>query len=355
MNQITRIRERFAELGIDGMLITSPTNRRYMTDFTGTAGVVLISMDEAKLLVDTRYVEQAIGQAVQYDVIQYKDSRVPYETVSTEANRMGITKLGFEQNFLTFSAYTKYKELMKAELIPTDEAVEHLRMVKTTDEIAKLRTAAEIVDYAFSKIVEFIRPGVTEKAIANHLEFTMRQQGAESSSFDIIVASGYRSALPHGVASDKEVATGEMVTLDFGATYSGYRSDLTRTVAVGDPGEQLKEIYQIVLDAELATIQTLRAGISCKEVDDMAHEFISKRGYGPYFGHGTGHGIGLDIHEEPFFAARSVKKLEAGMVMTVEPGIYIPKLGGVRIEDDVLITATGYEVITSAPKNLITL
>lgn len=241
------------------------------------------------------------------------------------------------------------------QLVPVLGGIEEMRMLKSEEELAHIRTAAKISDIAFEKILKDLKPGVSEAYINNQLEAYMREAGATSSSFDTIVASGQRSALPHGVASEKLIEAGDMVTLDFGALYKGYCSDMTRTVAIGEPNEKLKEIYNIVNDALTLGISCIKAGVNCFEVDTTIRNFIIEKGCGKEFGHGAGHSFGLEVHEAPFFSKASTEKIEAGMVMTIEPGIYIPGLGGVRIEDDLLVTETGYEILTHSPKELIIL
>jgi Xaa-Pro aminopeptidase len=228
-------------------------------------------------------------------------------------------------------------------------------LIKTDSEIKILKVAADIADAAFKHMVEYIRPGLTEMEVSNELEFFMRKAGATSSSFDTIVASGYRGALPHGVASDKIIEKGDMITLDYGAYYKGYVSDITRTLAVGEPDEKLKEIYDIVLQAQMRGMDGIKPGMSGKEADALTRDYITEKGYGEYFGHSTGHGIGLEVHEGPSLASKSEIILEPGMVVTVEPGIYIPGLGGVRIEDDTLITSDHNETLTHSTKDLIIL
>jgi Xaa-Pro aminopeptidase len=248
-----------------------------------------------------------------------------------------------------------YGDKTEAELVPVSGLVEKLRLIKTDAEIKILKEAAQIADAAFTHILSFIRPGVSELAVSNELEFFMRKQGAAASSFDIIVASGHRSALPHGVASEKLIETGEFVTLDFGAYYKGYCSDITRTITVGEPSQDLKDIYDVVLEAQLRGLDGIRAGVTGKEADALTRDYITEKGYGQYFGHSTGHGIGLEIHEGPGLSIRSDTVLEPGMAVTVEPGIYIAGLGGVRIEDDVIVTKEGNEILTHSPKELIIL
>ncbi|MFE8698956.1 M24 family metallopeptidase [Cytobacillus sp. FJAT-53684] len=355
MKRIDKLRDMFDDLGIDAMLITNDQNRRYMTGFTGTAGLVLVTKEEAFLVVDFRYVDQANEQAKEFSIIEVSTKAELLGEIVRQTDRLEVAKLGFEQNHVNYYPYTEYNERISAEMIPLSNTIESLRMIKDREEIATIKTAAEIADAAFTKLLDFIRPGVTEIEVSNELEFYMRKQGATSSAFDIIVASGIRSAFPHGVASNKKIEKGEMVTLDFGAYYQGYRSDITRTVAVGEPNNDLKGIYSIVLEALSKALSGIKSGILGKEADAFSRDYITEKGYGKQYGHGSGHGIGLDIHEEPFKNVNCEIRLQSGMVLTVEPGIYIPKLGGVRIEDDILITQDGNEVLTHSPKELIIL
>ncbi|MFS1515175.1 M24 family metallopeptidase [Bacillus sp. SCS-151] len=355
MDKLKELRKLLLELNVDGLLITSAQNRRYITGFTGSAGVVLISANEAKLHVDFRYVEQATKQAIGFDIVKHKSNTINEiaNSVSVQSELIGIKKLGFEQEHLSFGAFKTYEETLSSQLVPTSGIIEKLRMIKTDEEIDTIKTAAKIADGAFNHILEFIRPGISEKEIANELELFMRKQGADSSSFDTIVASGYRSAFPHGVATPKIIEYGEMVTLDFGALYKGYRSDITRTIAMGEPDEQLKEIYSIVKEALSLGVKGMKSGLSCKAGDKIVRDYITERGYGEYFGHGTGHGLGLDLHELPFLSAVADHVLQPNMVITVEPGIYIPHLGGVRIEDDIVITDNGSERLTHSTRELV--
>ncbi|UII54813.1 aminopeptidase P family protein [Cytobacillus spongiae] len=353
MEKLQKLRNHFEKLGIDGMLITSNFNRRYMTNFTGSSGVVLISMDKAQFITDFRYIEQASKQCEGYEIVKHTGS-IP-EEVAKQIEVLGINKLGFEQDHLTFAGFKAYEQVVKAEFMPISGVVEKLRLIKTDAEIKILKVAADIADAAFKHILDFIRPGKTELEVSNELEFFMRKAGATSSSFDIIVASGYRSALPHGVASDKVIEKGDFVTLDFGAYYNGYVSDITRTVSVGEADDKLKEVYQVVLDAQLRGMDGIKPGMSGKDADALTRDYITEKGYGEYFGHSTGHGIGLEVHEGPSLSVKSDLVLEPGMVVTVEPGIYIPGLGGVRIEDDTLITKDHNETLTHSTKELIIL
>jgi Xaa-Pro aminopeptidase len=353
MEKLEKLRALFDEHDIDGLLVTNPYNRRYITGFTGTAGVALISRDKAVFITDFRYVEQASKQVQGFEIVQHTGPIV--EEAANQAARLGIQKLGFEQEDVSYATFKAYESAVKAELVPTSYVIEKLRLIKSESEIKILKEAAEIADAAFEHILTFIRPGVKEIDVANELEFFMRKQGATSSSFDIIVASGHRSALPHGVATEKVIEKGELVTLDFGAYYKGYCSDITRTIAVGAISDELKTIYDIVLQAQLRGMNGIKPGMTGKEADALTRDYISEKGYGEYFGHSTGHGIGLEIHEGPALSVRSDVVLAPGMVVTVEPGIYIPGLGGVRIEDDTVVTENGNESLTHSPKELIIL
>lgn len=353
MDKLTKLRKRLQDQDLDALLITNGKNRRYMTGFTGTAGVVLVTKDDALLITDFRYMEQANEEAKGFDIV--KHTTPIYEEVANQADRLGVNRLGFEKQDVTFGLYETYSNVVKAELVPTSGIVEKLRLIKNEDELKILKEATEIADAAFDHILTYIKPGVKEIDVSNELEFFMRKQGATSSSFDIIVASGYRAALPHGVASEKTIQSGELVTLDFGALYKGYCSDITRTVAVGEISDELREIYDTVLAAQERGMQGLKAGITAKEADDLTRDYIKEKGYGEYFGHSTGHGIGLDVHEGPALSFRSQQTLEPGMVVTVEPGIYVPNVGGCRIEDDTVVTENGNERLSHSTKELITL
>lgn len=352
--KLKKIRNRFKELSIEGLLITSSYNRRYMTGFTGTAGVAVISEEKAVFITDFRYTEQAAKEIEGFEIVQHTGPII--EEVANQVEKLGINRLGFEQDHVTYQAFTAYKNALKnSEFIPVSGAVEKLRLIKSPAEIKILKEAAEIADAAYKHILDVIKPGLKEIEVSNELEFFMRKNGAVSSSFDIIVASGYRSALPHGVASEKEIEKGDFVTLDFGAYYKGYCSDITRTFAVGEPSDELKNIYSVVLEAQLSGMNGIKPGMTGKQADALTRDYIKEKGYGEYFGHSTGHGLGMEVHEGPALSFKSDTILEPGMVVTVEPGIYVAGLGGVRIEDDTVITDNGNESLTHSPKDLIIL
>ncbi|QFT89757.1 putative peptidase [Bacillus sp. THAF10] len=353
MIKLTKLRESFQSAGVDALLVTSAKNRQYLTGFTGSAGLAIISEDRAVFITDFRYTEQAAKQCEGFEIVQHKGGLV--EEIANVVKDLGISKLGFEQDHVTFSTYLSYKTGIQADLVPVSGVIEKLRLIKSEQEIKILKEATQIADAAFEHILTYIKPGLTELEVSNELEFFMRKQGAKCSSFDIIVASGYRSALPHGVASDKVIEKGEFVTMDFGAHYKGLNSDITRTIAVGEPTDELRTIYNIVLEAQLRGMKGIKAGITGREADALTRDYITEKGYGEYFGHSTGHGLGMEVHEGPSLSTKSDTVLEPGMVVTVEPGIYVAGLGGVRIEDDTVVTETGNETLSFSTKELIIL
>jgi Xaa-Pro aminopeptidase len=351
--KLEKLRKALLEKNVDGLLITNEFNRRYMTGFTGTAGVAIVSQEDAVFITDFRYTEQAKKQIQDFRIVQHEG--VLFKEVATQVENMGIKSLGFEKDTMTYGMYETYKSLIQADLIPVSGLIEKIRLIKTEQEINIIKVACEIADNAFSHILKFIKPGVTELEVSNELEFFMRSLGATSSSFDTIVASGVRSALPHGVATDKVIEKGDFVTLDFGALYNGYISDITRTIAVGQPSEKLVEMYNTVLESQVLALQKVGPGMTGIEADAVARDYLTQKSYGEAFGHSTGHGIGLEVHEGPALSSRSEVVLEPNMVVTIEPGIYLPGIGGVRIEDDILITETGNEKLTHSNKDLIIL
>lgn len=353
MDKIAKLRSALDANELDAILVTSPINRRYITGFTGTAGVAIISKKEKCFITDFRYTEQATEQAQGYQIIEHKQ-QIELE-IKERLKEMNVKRLGFEKDYVTYTNYEVYKTIFDVELVPVSGLIEKIRLIKSEDELNTLRKAAKLVDDAFVHIQKYIKPGVKEIDVSNELEFFMRRNGATSSSFDTIVASGVRSALPHGVASNKEIQSGELVTLDYGAVYEGYCSDITRTVAVGEISNELINIYNTVLEANKRGIDGIKPGMTGKEADALTRDYITEKGYGKNFGHSTGHGLGLEVHEGPALSMRSDMKLEKGMVVTVEPGIYVAGLGGCRIEDDIVITENGNERITFAQKELIQL
>lgn len=351
--KLQKLRQALKDQNVAALLITNPHSRRYMTGFTGTAGAALISEDKAFFVTDFRYTEQANAQIEGFEIIEQTATLV--DALAEVIKAQGYETIGFEKDAVTYAEFERYSEAFEAKLVPTSGLIEKIRLIKSDDEITIIKQACQIADEAYEHILSFIKPGLTELEVSNELESFMRSKGATSSSFDIIVASGTRSALPHGVATSKVIETGDFVTLDFGAYYNGYVSDVTRTVAVGEPSDQLKEIYQVVLDSQLLALENIKPGMTGIEADAIARDYIASKGYGKAFGHSLGHGIGLEVHEGPGLSSRSDVVLEPGMVITIEPGIYLPGIGGVRIEDDALVTENGVEKLTHTSKELVIL
>ncbi|MBM7555213.1 M24 family metallopeptidase [Halanaerobacter jeridensis] len=352
--RIKKLRSKLDEEEVNALLINNPQNRQYLTAFTGTAGVVLISDNSAKLITDFRYTEQAEDEATDFEIVEQGDNKL--ETINRLLQEEGIEKLGIEAQGISYRKYLQYQKELDVELVATTDVVKSLRKVKDKSEIDKISQAVEISDYAFEQIQEQLQVGAIEREIALELEFAQKKQGATKNAFDFIVASGTRGAMPHGVASDKEIEAGDLVTMDFGCVYQGYHSDMTRTVMVGEePTAKQEKIYNLVLEAQQAAIAAIEPGETGAEVDKVARDIIAEAGYGANFGHGLGHSVGLEIHENPRLSRKDDTVLEAGMVVTVEPGVYIPDWGGVRIEDIVVVTDDGCEILTDSPKELLVL
>lgn len=353
MQRVKNVQDKLSKYNIDALLVTNMFNVRYLANFTGTTGLVVITKDEAYFVTDFRYTEQAAEEAKGYTIV--KNEGTIFEEVAKIVKENKIEKLGFEQENITYAVYHQINDIIPCDLLPVAGLVEKLREVKTEDEINIIKEAINITEKAYDYILGFVKPGKTEIEVANELDFYMRNEGATSVSFDTIVASGIRSAMPHGVASNKVIEEGDMVTIDFGCYYKGYVSDMTRTFAVGDPGEQMKEIYEIVYQANKKVNEVAKAGMTGAELDAVARDYITEKGYGPQFGHTLGHGIGLEVHEGPSLSFRNEDKLVVNNIVTNEPGIYVPGLGGVRIEDDLVIKEDGAEILMTTPKELIIL
>ncbi len=350
LSRLEKIRAKMHDESVEGFLVTSMTNWRYVSGFTGDAGCLLITLDKVFLLTDSRYVEQAQDQCPEFSVRKTShDDDVLKELVQSS----GVKRLAFEKRHTTYEEWEKLKErLSDVELTGVLGWVEEQRMVKTAEEINLIARAQEIADDAFALLFQSIKRGAKERDLALELEFTMRKMGAESVSFPIIAVSGERSSLPHGTPTGRALQDGDFVTFDFGATYQGYHSDETRTFVIGHLDKKHEEVYGIVLEAQEAALSSVKPGVLAKDVDLAGRKVIEDAGYGEYFGHGIGHGVGLDIHEGPSVSRKSDTVLAPGMVITVEPGIYIPGFGGVRIEELVVVTDDGMRVLTASPKDL---
>ncbi|QUH20686.1 M24 family metallopeptidase [Alkaliphilus sp. B6464] len=350
--RINNLRTLLKDKGLDGILLYKPENRRYASGFTGSTGYALITKNDAKFITDFRYLDQASTQCNGYEIVEINNQK----TITDVLNRLDLGKLGIEEDFMTYGQYSDFSNrLVKTELIPLEGALVDLRSVKTLDEVEYIEKAASIADEAFNHILNFVKLGMTELDIALELEFFMKKRGANKLSFESIVASGKRSSLPHGVATSKILEAGDLITLDFGCVYNGYCSDMTRTFVLGKANNKQKEIYNIVLEAQRTSLEAVKPGITGEELDGIARKIISDKGYGQYFGHGLGHGVGLEVHELPHINVRGKVPMEPGMIITIEPGIYISDFGGVRIEDLVLVTGDGYKVLSKSTKDLIEL
>ncbi len=351
-NRIDKLRLLLKEKDMDAVLVTKRENYVYLSGFNGSSAHLIITQNDAFLVTDFRYVEQAVKQAPLYEIIEYKDSILV--TINNVIKTKGIDILGFEEDHVTCKSYREFEEKLNVkEIKPLAGMIDNLRMKKDKGELELIKKAVKIADDAFSHILGYIKPGVKEIEVAAELEYFIKKQGARGVSFDTIVASGYRSALPHGVASEKAIEQGDAVTMDFGAIYEDYCSDMTRTVFVGKPDEELSKIYNIVLSAQQSAVRGAKKGLTGKEIDSIARDLISKEGYGDCFGHGLGHGVGLEIHEEPRLSLKGSIIMDDGMVVTVEPGIYIPGLGGVRIEDMIVINGDNPLVLTGSSREMI--
>ena len=351
--RVEKVQDLLKEQELDALLVTNPYNLRYIAHFTGTTGLAVVTQDKAFFVTDFRYTEQAKDQAKDFEVIQNKG--LIYEEVEKLVKKENINVLGFEEEVVSYATYALLEDMLSCELEPVAGLIEQLREVKEADEIKTIQKAVEIAESAYQNLLKTIKPGMTEIEVATDLDFHMRNLGASGLSFETIVASGARSAMPHGVASDKVIEQGDMITVDFGCYYKGYVSDMTRTFALGDPGEKLKEVYGIVKEAQALVEKAAKPGITGAELDAVARDYISSKGYGEAFGHSTGHSIGLEIHEGPNVASKNEEPFVPGNVITNEPGIYLPGIGGVRLEDDLLITEDGNKNLMTLSKELIIL
>lgn len=346
MKRLHSLQEGLCQSGLDALWVSGPTNVRALSGFSSPYdGKILVTTDSATLYTDARYTVQA-KEECQMDIHIAR----PPETFEHAARIVAGLKVGIEGDYLTVSQLEELENHWPdATLISTTDLIETLRIVKTPQEIQQIQAASDIADQVFNDVRPMIQAGVRELDIANELETRLRQAGARH-SFDIIVASGPRGAMPHGLASERVIQDNELVTIDMGATKNGYNSDMTRTVAVGSPSQQLRDMYNAVLDAEEAAVKAVKPGIRTADLDQLARDVLSKHNLAEYFAHTLGHGIGLAVHEGPRFRSESSDVLEPGMVVTIEPGVYIEDVGGVRIEDMVLVTTDGYKVINGCPK-----
>lgn len=347
--RLLALRNLLAEQELDAILVGQPENRRYLSGFTGSSGLLLISDEHTLLLTDFRYLEHASEEAPLFTIVQVHRNMA--DLVVQTLNETGVRRVGFESQHVTYETYRRWKEgADQVELVPAKGLVEKLRMVKDEGELATIREAVRVADAAMSHILDIITPGMTEREVAWELESHMRTHGADKVSFDFIVASGPNGAMPHAVTTDRKIEASDPVVVDIGAKVDGYCSDMTRTFCIADGDEKFLEVYGIVTEAQEMAEQGLHAGAGGVEVDGLARDFIHAKGHGEHFGHGLGHGVGLAIHEGPTLSKLSQDTLEPGMVVTVEPGIYLPGWGGIRIEDLVVVREKSAEILTGSQK-----
>ena len=355
MNQLDRIVKALAGMPCDALLLSSPVNRRYATGFPSSAGIVLIHRNGGLYYTDFRYIEAARQTVPNFEVELLPSGRSYNDIVNDLIARYGIRTLGYENTFVTAAQKAKLDAELKAALYPIDDMLDRLRAEKAPWEVENIVRAQRIAERALEETLPLIRPGVTEQEVAAELIYRMYRYGAERLSFDAIVVAGENSSKPHGVPGPHPICDGDFVTMDFGCVVDGYCSDMTRTVAVGHASEEMRRIYDIVLQAQLAGLAAAKAGIPCALVDKAARDIIHGAGYEGCFEHGFGHSLGLEIHEEPRLSYASKDILHEGTVVTAEPGIYLQGRMGVRIEDMMLITKDGCENLTRAPKELLIL
>ncbi|MDI7260728.1 MAG: Xaa-Pro peptidase family protein [Thermodesulfobacteriota bacterium] len=336
---------------LDGILFSGLENIRYLCGFTGSDGALLLTRKEAFFLTDSRYWTQAEDEVKHARIVHYKKK---LDGIASLLSDLTLKKVGVEALSLTLSSYQFLIKILGGEVafISMEDELKNLRAVKDLQELSLIRRAIDLSSKSFFHIVEMLKQGVVEREIAIEMEFFMKKSGAEATGFDIIIASGKRSALPHGRASNKNIKGGDFILIDFGLRFQGYHSDQTRTLICGNPTLKQKRIYQIVKEAHDRAVEAIRPGIPICEIDKAARDHIHQSGYGKYFGHGTGHGIGLAVHEDPVINGENKGLVEEGMVFTIEPGIYLPEWGGVRIEDMIRVTSQGAEVLTYLPAEL---
>lgn len=355
MSRVERLR---AETGLkagEGLLIQKPSNVFYLSGFAGE-GQLLITASEAAVMTDFRYTEQAGREASGFPVYEISNQRGYDQYTGELMEQWGVHTLRYENDYVTVEQFDRMRDAMPGfSFTPLKGEPEMLRRVKDSGEADSIRKACDISCRAFAYILGEIREGMTEKEIRLKLDFKMLELGGQGLAFDTIVASGENGSLPHAVPGERRVKKGDMITLDFGARYKGYCADMTRTVALGQPSLKMKEIYDIVLNAHLAAEKALAPGKKCRDIDSIARDMIAEKGYGGCFGHGLGHGVGIDIHEMPRLSQTCDETLAVGHIVTVEPGIYVAGLGGVRIENTCLITENGAESFVSAPRELLIL
>ena len=348
-----RLVERLAELGAEAMLVTRLENVRYLSGFTGSNAQLLVTPSGGALLTDSRYEEQSRHEVPDLERVVYSRAFLP--AFGEACRRASIRRVAFESAGVTYRTYRELAAQEGIELVPSEDVVERLRWTKESGELRLIERAQELTDEAFDRVIPKLAEGITEARAGFELEVAMREAGAEAVAFDSIVAFGENAAEPHHRPTDRHLGSGDVVKMDFGCVVEGYHSDMTRTVAFGDPGPELRDVYEVVRRAQETGRDAVRAGVSGSEVDRAARRVIEEAGYGGRFGHSLGHGVGLEIHEGPNLRRDSDDVLPEGAVVTVEPGVYVPGLGGVRIEDMVEVTADGCRPMPRTTRDLVVL
>lgn len=351
MNRIEKLRSRLAEEKLDGLLVSTGENRRYLSGFTGSYGWLLVTADRVALVTDGRYWAAVEESCPQVELLKYLPARDKRMGVLVAPWLNGTRTLGFESRNLTVADLEELRSDLgdRAELKPTENLVEELRQVKDAHEIEQLKRVAAIADRAFQRTLAILKVGISEQEFCAELEHQLQKEGARKPSFDSIVASGPNGAYPHAGVTERKIQAGELITVDFGALADGYNSDITRTIWLGELEGEQEKLYRVVRKAHRAALDAIRPGVKAGDVDSVARELIAEAGYGEAFSHGLGHGVGLAVHELPRVRPGVETVLEPGMVMTVEPGIYLPGVGGCRVEDSVVVTADGFEFLTHSP------
>lgn len=350
-DRLKKIRQGLKKSGADGVLLTDLVNIRYLTGFTGSNGYLLLTARGGWFFTDSRYTAQAASEVEGFTILRLTGPW--FKEIAAKIKGLSVGRLGFEGANLSYTLWKKLKDELKGlRLKDISGLVESVRIGKDSEEIKEMREAIRIASLGFQEARLAIRPGVSEGEVARRIESVLRDNGATGPSFDIIVASGARGALPHGIAGEKKIKKGELVIVDMGALYKGYSSDETRTYAVGRASKKAREVYRIVKDAHDLAIEAVRPGVKVSDIDKAARDYIKDAGYGEFFGHGTGHGVGLNIHEAPSVSPAGREILSKGMIFTVEPGIYLEGEFGVRIEDMILVTGDGFEVLTRSGRDL---
>ncbi len=357
MTKTQAIQAKLSENNLDAVLLKNPKNRFYATGFISSEGTVLITRNACYYYVDSRYYEVACAKSEgNYFVSLFTSASEMREQLRKNIKELMITKLGFEDEYVTYSDYDVIKETVgECELLPASHMVDRLREEKTPDELEYVKSAQKITDIVFAEMLNIIKPGMTEIEIAAEITYRQMKHGGMGNSFSPIVVSGANSSMPHGVPSDKPVEVGDFLTMDFGTIYNNYCSDMTRTIAIGHATDDMVEVYETVLKAQLAGIEFARANVPGRAIDNAAREIIEKAGFGKYFQHGFGHALGLDVHESPRASSTETRLIPEGAIISAEPGIYLPGKFGVRIEDLIYIKVGGNENLTASPKNLIIL